>query len=388
MIKKANHPILLLLLFGCLISSIHSTVDIHIKVVYPQNQLNGKQIYIRGDFTPLNWTKGIPLQNIGDDTFGITLSPDVSHISNPTLSFKTLVGDNIWQIGQNVKIQTHLIKSDNTYTIYPYYFTHTGKIELRDCLHSIALNNSRHVITYFPPSYYENPHKRPYDTIIMHDGQNLFFDNTSAIGIAWKIQNTLNELINEGRMREVIIAGLYNTADRNNDYTYSFDPTVGFGGDGNLYLDFIEDKVFPYLHTNFPRMNLKPDSLGMIGSSLGGLISCYAGYTRPNKYAKIGCMSSSFWWNSQDFLHAVMQSHSAPYNKVQIYLDSGNEGPGKDDVTETIAVREKMIAQGYVLNQTVYYYLDPGGRHNEYFWGKRFHVPMTDLYPPVFTPPH
>jgi predicted alpha/beta superfamily hydrolase len=31
------------------------------------------------------------------------------------------------------------------------------------------------------------------------------------------------------------------------------------------------------------------------GSSLGGLVSCYTGWTRSNVWSKAGCMSSSFW---------------------------------------------------------------------------------------------
>ncbi len=32
----------------------------------------------------------------------------------------------------------------------------------------------------------------------MHDGQNLFEDSKAAFGTAWKIQNTLNDLIGRG----------------------------------------------------------------------------------------------------------------------------------------------------------------------------------------------
>ena len=40
-----------------------------------------------------------------------------------------------------------------------------------------------------------------------------------------------------------------------------------------------------------------------------------------------------------------------------------------------------MRALGKIPNQTLFYYLDPGASHNEYFWGHRFHVPLQDLYP-------
>lgn len=98
----------------------------------------------------------------------------------------------------------------------------------------------------------------------------------------------------------MIIVGPYNTRDRNNEYTYSYDASEGFGGKGDLYLDWLEQTLIPLIKSKF-RVDIQRDSLGILGSSLGGLISCYAGWTRSTVYGKVGCMSSSFWWNNQDF---------------------------------------------------------------------------------------
>lgn len=43
-------------------------------------------------------------------------------------------------------------------------------------------------------------------------------------------QDTLDLLITEGSMEEVFVVGVYNTPDRINEYTYSYDPTEGEGG--------------------------------------------------------------------------------------------------------------------------------------------------------------
>lgn len=97
-------------------------------------------------------------------------------------------------------------------------------------------------------------------------------------------------------MREILVAGVWNTNDRNNQYTYSVDPDYKFGGKGDLYLDFLEKELVPLVRDNWFAGRVE-GQLGIGGSSLGGLISCYAGYTRPTKWAKSICMSSSFWWN-------------------------------------------------------------------------------------------
>lgn len=90
------------------------------------------------------------------------------------------------------------------------------------------------------------------------------------------------------------------------------------------------------------------NDLGILGSSLGGLISCYAGknlicidivmpinsflvWTRSKVYSKGGCMSSSFWWNNEDFNNQILVNHPTPNNHVTIYIDSGDSGNDNDD---------------------------------------------------------
>ena len=131
----------------------------------------------------------------------------------------------------------------------------------------------------------------------MHDGQNLFNNSQAAFGTAWLVQSTINQLTAEGKMREIIVVGIWNTQDRNNEYTYSFDPSYKFGGKGDKYLDFIEKELILLLEGDWLKGRIQ-GNYGIAGSSLGGLISCYAAYTRPKLFPTAICMSSSFWWNS------------------------------------------------------------------------------------------
>lgn len=81
----------------------------------------------------------------------------------------------------------------------------------------------------------------------MHDGQNLFDPAKAAFGVAWMCQNTTNSLIVRGNIRELIIVGIWNTNQRNTEYTYSYDPSMKFGGKGDEYLDFIQTELIPHL---------------------------------------------------------------------------------------------------------------------------------------------
>lgn len=49
------------------------------------------------------------------------------------------------------------------------------------------MKENRKVTIYFPPSFEDNILKN-YDVLIMHDGQNLYYDQQAAYGVSWKIQ--------------------------------------------------------------------------------------------------------------------------------------------------------------------------------------------------------
>ena len=98
----------------------------------------------------------------------------------------------------------------------------------------------------------------------MHDGQNLFDPATAFLGNAWNIQDTLNPEIVAGKMAEVLVVGVYNTDNRTYEYTYSYDPSEGFGGDGDLYLDYLESTILPFVKNQY-RVELQRESLGILG---------------------------------------------------------------------------------------------------------------------------
>jgi len=296
---------------------------------------------------------------------------------NYKLEFKILFEDTTWMIGSNA---IFVLGSQDSYNIivYPYFKSTNGRYGYIRDVYSNELKNYRDLVIYTPPSYNENIMKIYRNVLIMHDGQNLFNDSTSFAGRSWRCKETLDYMINVGEMEEIIIVGVDNTNGRIDEYTYSRDSSIGGGGKADMYLDFLESTVIPEIVANY--RIAKNAKFGILGSSLGGLLSCYAGYTRSKIYNKAGCMSSSFWWNNKDFSKVILTKNPKPNNIY--YLDSGNQGQTKDGMVDTISVRDQMKSLGFVLGKDLFYYLDNGGDHNEFSWGNRFWVPMASLYPP------
>jgi len=356
-----------------------------IVAIYPDDRLGSATLTIRGSACGLNWNQGFSMKKLSANNWGYNIQINQDQLQKlnetskqlNTLEFKTLVNDQYWQVGSN----SLTLVQNGKIVIYPFFFSQKGQYKVHNNIYSTILKNTRDIVVYTPPSYLENYLKTYSDVLLMHDGQNLFNDSTSFAGVSWHCQDTVDLLVNEGQMREIIIIGVYNTADRINEYTYSYDKTVKGGGKGDLYLDFLAKEVTPLMKSFYRIVINGPSNYGILGSSLGGLISCYAGWTRPNVWGISGCMSSSFWWNSEDFNNVILVNRAKPSKNSIFYLDSGNTGPSNDDVTQTIKVRDHITQLGWELLTNLFYYLDKGGQHSEKYWGTRFHEPMTDLYP-------
>jgi len=367
------------ILFFSFIASISSVEGVSktVEAIYPKDVGN---LFLRGSDCGLNWDSGIRMQKEAiKDGFKWTQVVQCDTSLKAPLEVKVLINDNQWMLGANAFINMNS-NSTGASEIYPWFFTYSGSLTIINNVYSSELNNFRDIIYYTPPSYYENTLKVHKNVLIMHDGQNLFNPATSAFGTAWMCQNTLDTTIIGGTSDEVLIVGAYNTVDRNDEYTYVYDPSEKMGGKGDLYLDWIESTLIPLTQKNY-RVEIVRETLGILGSSLGGLISCYAGWTRST-YGKVGCMSSSFWWDDQDFQKNILVNNdpSPAFPVPHIYMDSGTH----EDLTcteYTTQIYNYYLGDGFTADVSAFQYVDQGGQHSESSWGPRFHIPVEDLYP-------
>jgi len=54
-------------------------------------------------------------------------------------------------------------------------------------------------------------------------------------------------------------------------------------------------------------------------------------------------------------------------------MDSGTEGGEAEIMKDTASIKNYMINKaGYTDGTNLETYVDQGGQHNEYFWGRRF----------------
>ena len=333
-----------------------ATIRVHYDTGY------GNRITIRGSKSPLSWTAGISATWTTGNVWVASWSDSTGDVD-----IKPLVNDAAWSIGANYKV-----RAGTTVDIYPYFGNRSGTIVKVPNFWSPQLGNSRTLRIYLPPSYQENSLKR-YPVLYMHDGQNLFDAATSSFGVEWQVDENLNSAIASGQMDEVITVGIDNTSNRIWEYTPCCDPTYG-GGGANTYERFLIDTVKPYVDQTYRTLASK-DNTAIMGSSLGGLVSCYIARRNPAVFSKTGCMSSSFWWNTEAFTIQVEQATTKV--PVRFYVDAGTENDG---LPQSTRFDNALLADGYVQGVDLDFYVAQGASHNEASWAARVKIPLTWLF--------
>ncbi len=230
--------------------------------------------------------------------------------------------------------------------------------------------NGRRVWVYLPPGYDAGTQRYP--VLYMHDGQNLFDARTSFAG-EWRVDETCEQLIGSGQVAPLIVVGIDNSAARIAEYTPWPDPSYG-GGQADAYLDAIVNVLVPEIDRRY-RTLAGPSHRFMAGSSLGGLVSAYAGWTRADVFGRVAAFSPSYWWDGRHFAGWLA---ARPRGVLQrFYQDMGTAEGGSPAasaqyVTDLRTVRDLAIAQGWLPGADLQSIEGAGQAHNEAAWAARF----------------
>ena len=250
-------------------------------------------------------------------------------------------------------------------------------------------------IRVWTPSRY-NPDEL-YDVLYMHDGQMLFDASTSWNHQEWRIDETLDSLIEAGVIRPCIVVGIDNTEKRIGEYCP--DDVAEFLPEGepvyekaeplgNNYLKFLVDEVKPYIDSTYS-VYTDPAHTFVMGSSCGGLISSYALCKYPDVFGGAACLSTHCTFMSNPLTQKGKDDSAAAYieylkahlpaaNSKLLYFDRG-------DLTIDAGYREQqdkintvILSLGWDGNHFQYRFY-PGHAHCEDDWAARLHVPLEFL---------
>lgn len=241
--------------------------------------------------------------------------------------------------------------------------TRAGTLAVLRDVYSPQLHNYRDVFVYLPPSYGTDAARR-YPVLYMHDGQNLFDPELSYAG-AWRVDLAMQTAARLGY--EAIVVGVANTGgSRLDEYSPFFDESVGGGGTADLYVDFLVHTLKPMIDAQF-RTQPERAATGILGSSMGGLVSLYAFFREPHHFGSCGVLSPALWFGRRAILPFI-EAADAPLGRI--WLDVGT-GEGQRTVFNVKLLRELLLRKGYVEGENLRVTIAAGARHEEAAWGRR-----------------
>ncbi|MEJ7769629.1 MAG: alpha/beta hydrolase-fold protein, partial [Chitinophagaceae bacterium] len=211
--------------------------------------------------------------------------------------------------------------------------TASGNVQIIDTAFYIpTLNRTRRIWLYLPEEYKNS--KKKYPVLYMHDGQNLFDESTSFSG-EWKVDETMDELANA-----CMVVGIDNgESKRMNEYNPN--DTHQFGkGEGRQYLEFIVKTLKPYIDKKYRTLRSAKNTM-MAGSSMGGLITFYAGLYYPKVFGKLGVLSPAFWV-SPNIREEIRQAVRPSTHSTQKFFFYGGGAENLTMVSEIHQVNDAM----------------------------------------------
>jgi len=267
----------------------------------------------------------------------------------------------------------------------------------------------RRVTAWLPSSY--RPGGPRHAVLYMHDGQNLFDPETGYGGMEWKVDETLDRLIREGKVRPIIVVAIWNTPKRLREYVpakafdhlpkgYMDRVRALYGGDplSDGYLKFIVKELRPTIARRF-RVRTDRGNTAIMGSSMGALISLYAINEYPAIFGGAG-MVSTHWPlfvpadgakaisdEEYEIVSAAFERYLAPAlpspRTHKLYFDYGSET--LDSIYARYQQRIDAIVERRGYRQGVNWLSRsfPGDAHNELSWASRVEIPLRFLLPPA-----
>jgi predicted alpha/beta superfamily hydrolase len=256
--------------------------------------------------------------------------------------------------------------------------TSTGNVFILDSKFPFpSLNTTKKILIYLPPDYFTTFNKT-YPVLYIHDGHVVFdqFFNRYEADYGF---DEIMENFHKQKQQTSIMVGIPQTlmVERTDQLTpfpnFNFPTgTDSPGGKGDLYLENIVDHLKPYVDKNF-RTKSHRNYTGIIGVSLGGLISFYAGIKYQEVFSKIGAFSATYLWN--DTIYSYAQNSPVLYKDTKFNCIVGlkENGTYEGVLYDMVTTMKKMVnilrGVGY---KNVFDKVYEDGEHDDWFWIREF----------------
>lgn len=213
----------------------------------------------------------------------------------------------------------------------------------------------RELIVYLPDDY-DDGEKR-YPVVYAQDGGDLIDPGQSGS------LRAIKQLTARGELPGIIFVGIV-PFDRNDEYTpfatpNIFEPGKLFGAKAAQYASYLAHTLKPYVDGRYRTLTDAPHT-GIMGFSLGGLISVYTALLYPSVFGRIGSFSGSFWYPGFTEWVRELEIRNAGQ---RLYMNVGHaEGAGRTTGQQWMVpnhgtIYERLLQTGFTrstASMTVY----------------------------------
>jgi pimeloyl-ACP methyl ester carboxylesterase len=254
------------------------------------------------------------------------------------------------------------------------------------------------VTIWLPPGYDKG--KQRYPVVYMHDAQNLFFLERSNFNKVWAADKSALRLIAAKKLSPFIIVGINQPGEAR--YAQYFPQGLyeaaspPMRGDieriakrplyGDAYLQWLTGTLKPMIDRTY-RTKKDRNNTAIAGSSMGGLISCYAFTRYPKVFGRAACVSTHWPLGDPEtmapYKDEAIKLWSAEFarglgkpNGRRLWMDHGDQTldayypPYQADITSEV---EKL---GWIKDRDFAARPYPGTPHEENAWAAR----MDDIF--------
>jgi enterochelin esterase family protein len=127
------------------------------------------------------------------------------------------------------------------------------------------------------------------------------------------------------------------------------------------YVSMLADEILPRVRSELHVCSTQT-ATGVSGASLGGLVSSFAAFERPDVFGWVGSQSGSYWWDNASLVARV---DSQKKEAVRFYVDHGCPN---DNCDSNRAMNDALVKKGY----DVVHVEEPNAQHDWAYWRGRF----------------
>lgn len=271
------------------------------------------------------------------------------------------INDRVMDVKEDMSQEFTVSGWKDDYPEVPRRYTASPQVRVLDTAFSIPqLDRKRRVWIYLPKGYATS--SKIYPVLYMHDGQNLFNEQTAPFG-EWGVDECLDTL-QQQLGKECIVVGIDNGGSKRMTEYNPYDNDRSGKGEGKQYAEFLAKTLKPFIDSKY-RTKKGPENTFVAGSSMGGLISMYAILQYPEVFGAAGVFSPSFWI-APDIFPLAEKFTTPGMPKFYLYMgakEGANMMPEMQRMSDILQKKQRFVIRTIA---------NPLGQHNEKYWRQEF----------------